>query len=378
MRSLLIRSLLAVELLALGACRPRSEQRADERAPTVTLTVQSAPLPPVAPPPGAGDIASLVDRVKPSVVNITSTENVDLLHEWPFGGLWPIPPGESAEGQLKRDALGSGFIVDSTGYVVTNAHVVENAARVRVRLDDEREFDATVRGRDERLDLAVLRLVGAKDLKPVILGSSDSLRVGNFVIAIGNPFGLGHTVTTGIVSAKSRDIGAGPYDDFIQTDASINPGNSGGPLFNLRGEVVGINTAMAASAQGIGFAIPVDALKYVLPQLIETGHVARGRLGVAVKPVEQTLAKQLGFDRPRGALVAVVESASPADKAGIRTGDVITSVDGVPIAHASELARVVARHPPNSRVSIEVIRGGSSQQLEVTLDELKSVPRGRR
>src|SRR5262249_13911730 len=227
----------------------------------------------------------------------------------------------------RQKALGSGFIVDTAGHVVTNAHVVEEADSVRVKLADDREFDAKVKGRDARLDLAVLELVGAHDLPTVSLGSSQELRVGEYVVAIGNPFGLGNTVTMGIVSAKSRSIGAGPYDDFVQTDASINPGNSGGPLFNLRGQVVGINTAINPPGKGIGFAMPVDALKDVLPQLLSAGKVARGRLGVAVQPVDTALAKALGLDKTKGALVGDVEPGGPADKAGLRPGDLILKVD---------------------------------------------------
>ena len=238
---------------------------------------------PFATPPllsGTPDIAALVAKVKPSVVNITTTHDVHpakLDDAIPFGpfGHQPFPFGPGRRGGdnpvMKRKALGSGILVDGKGHVVTNAHVVEGANDVKVKLGDEREFSAKVIGRDQRLDLAVLELAGAKDTQGAALGSSAELRVGEYVVAIGNPFGLGNTVTMGIVSAKARAIGAGPYDDFIQTDASINPGNSGGPLFNLKGEVVGINTAINPNGQGIGFAIPVDALKDVLDPLINDG-----------------------------------------------------------------------------------------------------------
>ena len=254
---------------------------------------------------------------------------------------------------------------------MTNAHVVEDADTVRVKLADDREFDAKVKGRDARLDVAILELQGAKDLQPVSLGSSDALRVGEYVVAIGNPFGLGDTVTLGIVSAKGRALGAGPYDDFIQTDASINPGNSGGPLFDLRGQMVGINTAINPEGKGIGFAIPIDDVKDVLPQLLANGHVAHGRLGVSIQPVNGTLAKALGMTHAKGALVGEVESGGPADKAGLKPGDVIVSVDQTEITHSTDLPRIIARHAPSSKVTLEVIRAGALQTFEVTLGQLK-------
>lgn len=317
-------------------------------------------------------------------MNITATQAVKTprflpFPDWPFGELLrpfgpfggsPSPDSEH-DRQLKRQSLGSGFIVDSRGYVVTNAHVVEHAERVRIRLADEREFDATVKGRDERLDLAVLEIEGAKDLPVATLGSSEAVRVGDYVIAIGNPFGLGHTVTMGIVSAKSRAVGIGPYDDLIQTDASINPGNSGGPLFNTRGEVVGVNTAINPNGRGIGFAVPVDALKEILPQLIEKGHVTRGRLGVQIQPVEEAMAKALGLERPMGALVADVEPNSAAAKAGILPGDVIVGFEGEEVPHSRALPRMVARHAPATRVKVEIVRDKAKRTVEVSLDELK-------
>src|SRR5262249_40402236 len=206
------------------------------------------------------------------------------------------------------------------------------------------------------LDIALLKLKDAKDLPAAPLGSSEQLRVGEHVLAVGNPFGLGHTVTLGIVSAKARAIGAGPYDDFIQTDASINPGNSGGPLFNWRGEVIGINTAIRPGANGIGFAIPIDAVKDVLGQLREKGHVERGRLGLAFQALTPTLATALGVDGPKGALVSDVEPGGAAARAGIKAGDVVVSVNGTPIQHADELRRRVARNAPGSTIKVGVIR----------------------
>jgi serine protease Do len=321
----------------------------------------------------------LVARVTPAVVNITTIHDVHApqTSEFPFGfnpfGL--LPEGRRPRGGgdtvYHQKALGSGFLVDGAGHVVTNAHVVEEADSVRVKLADDREFDAKVKGRDPRLDLAVLELVGARDLPSVSLGSSERLRVGEYVVAIGNPFGLGNTVTMGIVSAKSRSIGAGLYDDFIQTDASINPGNSGGPLFDLRGQVVGINTAINPNGRGIGFAIPVDALKDVLPQLLLTGRVARGRLGVGIQSVDLTLSKALGLARPEGALVAEVEAGGPADKAGLKAGDLIMRIDQAPVPRAEDLPRIIARHQPGAKVKVEIRRERVTRTIEVSLDEVR-------
>ena len=345
-------------LLALG-CQHASVDGSHSAAAAAST---DAPRPFATPPVLAGtpDVATLAAKVNPSVVNITTT------HEARGDGR-----GFGTGRAGRQTALGSGFLVDGLGHVVTNAHVIEGADKVRVRLADEREFDATVKGRDERLDVAVLELEAAKDLPYASLGSSNKLRVGEYVVAIGNPFGLGHTVTMGIVSAKGRVIGAGPYDDFIQTDASINPGNSGGPLFDLHGQVVGINTAIAAQGKGIGFAIPVDALKDVLPQLLRTGHVERGRLGVIAQPLDAELAKALGFDRAHGALVGDVEKGGPAERAGIRSGDLIVSVDGTAIEHSEELPRVVARHAPGSHVKLDVLREKKSMSFDIVLAQLK-------
>ncbi len=383
MKKTLLAVQLATVLIAGGACHRGSAEASPPNTASVTGTKDGAPF---ATPPvlsGTPDIAALVAKVKPAVVSITTTHQIKARGRTatgqggavdPFGeffGRGDEPRNGGGDRVRKQQALGSGFLVDNAGHVVTNAHVVEDADSVKVRLADDREFAAKVKGRDERLDLAVLELQGAKDLPQASLGSSEGLRVGEYVVAIGNPFGLGATVTMGIVSAKSRSIGAGPYDDFIQTDASINPGNSGGPLFNLNGQVVGINTAINPNGQGIGFAIPSDALKDVLQQLLTKGRVARGRLGVVIQPVDETMAKALGMDRSRGALVADVEPGGPADRAGVKSGDLIIGVDGTEVPHSQDLPRLIARHAPGSQVSVKVRRETATRDIGVTLEALK-------
>jgi serine protease Do len=353
--------------------------------------------PPFASPPvlaGTPDIATLVAKVRPSVVNITTIHEVkmsqgepgfpdmpELRNLFPFfhqGGEGPegrVRPRGNDEGEgdqvMKQQALGSGFIVDGQGHVVTNAHVIDDADLVKVKLADDREFRAKVVGKDKRLDVALLALENPpKDLPVASLGASDPLRVGEYVVAIGNPFGLGDTVTMGIVSAKGRTIGAGPYDDFIQTDASINPGNSGGPLFDLRGQVVGINTAINPQGKGIGFAIPIDAVRDVLPQLLSSGHVARGRLGVVIQPMDDDLAHALGLDHAHGALVESVEPGSPADKAGVKSGDVIVGLDGQDVAHSLDLPRMVARHAPGTAVKVTLMRDRAKRTVDMSLAAL--------
>jgi serine protease Do len=340
------------------------------------------PAPFATPPvlPGTPDVATLVARVKPSVVNITTVQSVkapqmempDLGELFPFFNQGPGGHRGQGDGVMKQQALGSGFIVDAEGHVVTNAHVIDGANTVKVKLSDDREFKAKVVGKDTRLDVAVLELENAPhDLPLASLGLSEATRVGEYVVAIGNPFGLGDTVTMGIVSAKGRTIGAGPYDDFIQTDASINPGNSGGPLFNLRGQVVGINTAINPNGKGIGFAIPIDAVKQVLPELVATGHVSRGQLGVLIQGMDTDLAKAVGLDRARGALVEEVEPGSAAEKAGIKSGDVIVSVDGQNVAHSEDLPRMVAPHHPGTQVKLGVLHDRQTHDVTVTLAALK-------
>ncbi|MDI1480423.1 Do family serine endopeptidase [Polyangium sp. y55x31] len=381
--------LLATGMLGSAGCGheahatpppPSTQEVAQQVSAEAAAAVTAAPAAP-APVPATFDVADLAQRVTPMVVNITTTQKV--AGGPGYGGIDPFEfffgprgggGGERAprapERQMARTALGTGFIIDPEGFIVTNAHVIEGADDVKVRLADEREFGADVVGRDTKLDLALLKLRGASGLPVAALGSSEALRVGEHVLAVGNPFGLGHTVTLGIVSAKARSIGAGPYDDFIQTDASINPGNSGGPLFNWKGEVIGINTAIRAGANGIGFATPVDALRDILPQLREKGHVERGKLGLLFQPLTADLGKAFGMDTPKGALVSDLEPGGAAARAGIKPGDIVVAVNGTPIHHAEDLPRKVARHAPGTTIKVSLLRSGKPLEVTAKLDQL--------
>jgi len=315
------------------------------------------------------DVSSLVEKVKGTVVNITVEGRAKpVSSDAPLDFFFRNREGQELR---KQRGLGSGFLVDAQGHVLTNAHVVDGADVVKVKLADDRELDAKVKGVDAKTDIAVLELLGVKELPYATLGSSDAMKVGEPVIAIGNPFGLGHTVTTGIVSAKGRAIGAGPYDDFLQTDASINPGNSGGPLFDARGQVIGMNTAIVPAGQGIGFAIPSDEIKVIFKQLVATGRVERGKLGAQIQDVDEKLAKAMGLATTRGALVGDVERGSPGERAGLKKGDVIVGVDNVDIAHAHDLPRTIAKNPPGTKVTLKVRRGGQDVALPVTLERLE-------
>ncbi|WP_155874849.1 DegQ family serine endoprotease [Desulfuromonas sp. AOP6] len=335
-------------------------------------------LPAAATPP---DFVSLSQALKPAVVNINTSKTTQ-----PRLPVMPGPGGPRDDffndffnrffqghpnRPQKQRSLGSGFIISEDGYILTNDHVVSGADEIKVQLSDGRTFSATIKGLDPKIDLALLKIDTGADLPVVTLGSSDSLRVGEWVMAIGNPFGLEQTVTAGIVSAKGRVIGAGPYDDFIQTDASINPGNSGGPLFNASGEVVGINTAIVAGGQGIGFAIPIDLAKGIIPQLKEKGHVTRGWLGVSVQAVSEELAASFGLEKAQGALVTSVTKNSPADKAGMARGDIILSFDGQRVDNISDLPRLVASTPVNKSVPVKIFRDGKAKKLAVVVGLLE-------
>ena len=320
-------------------------------------------------------LAPLVKVLKPGVVNLYTTQVVRTRPQR-RGGVDPFEDffrryQDGAGEESRRQSLGSGMIVNAKGYVLTNNHVVQGASEIKVKLDDGREFEAEPVGRDPRTDVALLKLkLGSgevKDLPFVYLGDSDKLEVGDFVLAAGNPFGLDHSVSLGIVSAKERVIGAGPYDDFIQTDAAINPGNSGGPLFNTRGEVVGVNTAIVG--QGIGFAVPVNMVKALLPQLLAKGKVVRGWLGVGLQNITPELARALKQDKVRGALVSGVVKSSPAEQAGLKAGDVVVGLNGRPIETYNQLSREVAFMAPGAGARLSLIRDGKPQLLEVKLGQ---------
>ena len=328
----------------------------------------AAPASPEAPARQPVDVASLVERLAPVVVSITVKERSELgedPHEELEHG---VGPGASVPEE--RTGLASGFIVDPSGFVVTNEHVVEDATAVRVTLADRQEVEARVIGRDAGLDVAVLRIApppGSR-LRAATFGSSDSLRVGEPVIAMGNPFGLGPSTTVGVVSAKQRSIGIGPYDDFIQTDAPMNPGNSGGPLFDAEGRVVGMAIAVRTGSAGIGFAIPADAIERILPELLRTGRVDRGKLGASFQTVTAPLARALGVGAPRGALIADVEPGASAARAGMRAGDVVLAVDGAAIRTPEELTRAIAWSRSRARLRLTVWRGDRARDVTVTLD----------
>jgi len=344
----------------------------------VSLVVSTFLLPDAKAMPNS--FADLAAEQADAVVNISTTQMVKGQRGMPPG--FGFPPGSPFDQFFhdfsqqmppqERHALGTGFIISPDGYVVTNNHVVEGATEVVVKLTDGKEYKAKVIGTDAKLDVGLLK-IKAKGLHPVHLGDSDRLRVGDWVVAIGNPFGLEQTVTAGIVSAKGRVIGAGPYDSFIQTDAAINPGNSGGPLFNVKGEVVGINTAIYSRSggnNGIGFAIPINMAQSVFNELRETGHVTRARLGVYIGDVDKATMEALGLKNKHGALVRQVENGSAADKAGIKAGDVITSVDGHVIKKVNELPLLIASHRPGDSVKLTLIRNGKSITKRVTVEKM--------
>jgi serine protease Do len=326
---------------------------------------------PFATKPAGSSFADLAQAVSPAVVNISVERTTKMgrgpgspeeLFEEFFGRPMPRP-------ERRAQAAGSGFVISEEGYIVTNFHVVEGADKIDVTLLDGRELQGKVVGRDRKTDLALVK-VDDDHLPVVSLGDSDDVRVGDWVMAIGNPFGLDHTVTVGILSARGRNIGAGAYDDFLQTDASINPGNSGGPLLDMNGRVIGINTAINARAQGIGFAIPINMAKDLLPQLREFGSVTRGWLGVQIQRVTPQLAKSFDLDEPQGALVSQVFENSPAARAKIEAGDVITKFNDQPIKDFNDLPRLVAAATPGADVPIEVLRDGKRRKLEAKLDKM--------
>ncbi|MDD2735110.1 MAG: DegQ family serine endoprotease [Desulfuromonadaceae bacterium] len=331
------------------------------------------------------DFVKLAEDLTPAVVNISTKKNMKSLNmqQMPQQGPNGNDPFEDFFGRFfrgvperhqRQNGLGSGVLISEDGEIITNNHVVADADEIMVKLSDHHEYKAKILGTDDKLDIAVLKIDPKGKLHFASLGDSDEMHVGEWVMAIGNPFGLERTVTAGIISAKGRVIGSGPYDDFLQTDASINPGNSGGPLINGKGEVIGINTAIIASGQGIGFAIPINMAKSILPQLREGKKVTRGYLGVNAQLVTADLAKSFGLEEAEGALVSEVFKGSPAEKSGVKVGDIILAFDGKPVHEVSELPRLVAGTKIGKSVHIILLREGKKLDKTVTVGKLKGGP----
>jgi len=343
-------------------------------------------------PASPQNFSTLAETVSPAVVNISTVKTTQgggpvfrHFYHGPWGDQDPFKDffekffGDEQQREFKQRSLGSGFIIDKEGYIVTNNHVIADADEIKVKLNSGKEYDAKIIGRDPSTDIALIKIKGDPAYSVVTFGDSKSLKVGEWVMAIGNPFGLDHTVTAGIVSAKGRVIGSGPYDDFIQTDASINPGNSGGPLIDLKGNVVGINTAIIASGQGIGFAVPVNMAKSVIKQLKEEGEVTRGWLGVGIQDISDEMSEYYGVKDKKGVLVSEVFPGDPADEAGIKAKDIILEVNGQKIESSRELTRIIAGFHVDEVVEIKVFRNGKEKTFNVKIakrQDEKTVSRG--
>ena len=368
----LITAVLAMAALGIGygmsgALRPSQ---------TPAASVSSNSEVPMVP----ANFSDLAEKARPGVVNIQVVKKVQNVgfafpnfqgnpfgEDGPFGRFFEgNPPADQ-----KQEGVGSGFVISQEGYILTNNHVVEDAEQIKVKLANGSEYDAKVVGRDPKTDLALVRISGAKDLHALPLGNSEDLKVGSWVVAIGSPFGLEQTVTQGIVSGKGRVIGSGPYDDFIQTDASINPGNSGGPLINMKGEVICINSAINPNGQGIGFAIPIDMAKSIIPQLEQKGSVTRGWLGIGIQQMTPSLEKSFGLKDQKGVLVGDVFKGGPAEKAGLERGDVITRFDGKDVAESRDLSRIVASTPVGKTVDVKLVRDGKEIERAVKVGEME-------
>ena len=359
----------------------------------VTLTIL-APAAPTLAASGPADFADLAEKALPAVVNISTTQTVsekdDDMEGVPDLQLPPGSPfekffkdfmdkqkqnGGGTPHKHKANALGSGFIIDPSGFIVTNNHVIQDADQITVILQDDTNLPAKLIGRDKKTDLALLKVETKKPLPSISWGDSDKIRVGNWVVAIGNPYGLGGTVTAGIISARSRDINSGPYDEYLQTDAPINRGNSGGPMLNMDGEIVGVNTAIfspSGGSIGIGFAIPSSLAKNIIDQLRESGKIRRGWLGVHIQTVSQDIADSLNLGKPRGALVSSVNPEGPAGVAGIQQGDVVLTFDGKDVPDMHRLPLMVAETDVDKTVPVTVFRKGQELNLKVKVGELKA------
>jgi serine protease Do len=324
--------------------------------------------------------STLAKTISPAVVNISTVKTIKgggpvfrHYYQSPRGDQDPFKDfldkffGNEQQREYKQRSLGSGFIIDKDGYIVTNNHVIAGADEIKVKLNSGKEYDAKIIGRDPSTDIALIKIKADSNYSAAVFGDSDALKVGQWVVAIGSPFGLEHTVTAGIVSAKGRVIGSGPYDDFIQTDASINPGNSGGPLINMKGQVIGINTAIIAGGNGIGFAIPANMAKGVIKQLKNEGAVTRGWLGVGIQNISDEMAEYYGIKDKNGVLVSQIFPGDPADRAGIRTKDIITEVNGKKIKTSRELTRIIAAFHVGQMVDISVLRDGKEKTFKVKI-----------
>ena len=360
--------LLLILILSLAGCEDRRNET------QLQISVRTAEVdPPVKTPPPElvttqAAFIEVSTKVTPSVVNIRAARisrgsELGPLFDDFFGDLFRNLPQER-----KAQSLGSGFIISEDGYILTNEHVVMGAEEIKVKLSNQRVYDGKVVGIDPSTDVAVLKIEPDDSLAAAVLGDSDALQVGQWALAIGNPFGLDRTLTVGVISATGRaNVGIEDYEDFIQTDASINPGNSGGPLLNMYGEVVGINTAIVATGQGIGFAIPINLAKLIADQLIEKGEVTRGWLGVSIQALTPELAESFGLDRMTGALVNQVLPGGPAEKAGVRRGDVLLTLDGREVRGVRALQLLVASTPAGKTVDLEILRNGKRRNLPVTV-----------
>ncbi len=377
--------------IVLSACSPSASTAvppvfaAGAATPTAAPPASAAPVAPLV--SGLPDFTGLVERYGPAVVNVKVEEKPRTMpssgpgndnQDDPFGdflrrfGIPNVPRGQQGP-QVPERGEGSGFIVTPDGYIMTNAHVVRDATDITVKLTDRREFPAKLIGMDDRTDVAVIK-IDAKNLPTVRIGDPSKLKPGQWVVAIGSPFGMENSVTAGIVSATSRDLPDEQYVPFIQTDVAVNPGNSGGPLFNLAGEVVGINSQIYSQSggyMGLSFAIPIDMANDVRMQLVKNGHVTRGKIGVGIQPIDADLAESLGLDRPRGALVGEVEEGGPAEKAGIRPGDIILSVDGKPVETNTALPAMISSIKPGNTAELELWSNRKLKKVSTKVVELK-------
>ncbi len=360
--------------LALSGCSQLDHDGASE---AVVGSAWAAPSPTTISVPSTVSYAPLVEQLAPAVVNVNVEAEVENplkgMEQNPFFRFFDVPQElreqyEQHGGTPLRHGQGSGFFISPDGYLITNNHVVESASGITITTSDEQTYEAEVVGTDPRIDIALLKVEGA-DFPHLRLGDSEGMRVGDHVLAIGNPFGLGHTVTAGIISAKGRALGSGPYDDFLQTDAAINPGNSGGPLFDLAGQVVGVNTAITAQGSGIAFSVPIDMVEEVLDDLKADGEVHRGWIGVSLQTLDEGLAAGLGLADVAGALVNEVHDGTPAAKAGLQAWDVIVSVDDEPIGSSDDLVQAIGRRRAGERIELAVIRDGDTERLSCKLGE---------